>query len=125
VLCTLVNPDGMELVSDWYNRTPDTLARSTAGIPRLYQKYVGHDNNRDFYMATQPETQAINDVLYRRWYPQIVYNHHQTGPAGTVMFAPPFRDPFNHHYDPLVVMQLDQVGLGDARAVRGGGEARA
>ncbi|CAA9328885.1 MAG: FIG00490527: hypothetical protein, partial [uncultured Gemmatimonadaceae bacterium] len=110
VLCTLVNPDGMELVSDWYNRTADTLKRSTANIPRLYQKYVGHDNNRDFYMATQPETQAINDVLYRRWYPQIVYNHHQTGPAGTVMFAPPFRDPFNYYYDPLVVMQLDQVG---------------
>lgn len=110
ILCTLVNPDGMELVSNWYNRTADTLKRSTNGIPRLYQKYVGHDNNRDFYIANQPETQAINNVLYRTWYPQIVYNHHQTGPAGTVMFAPPFRDPFNYWYDPLVPMQLDQVG---------------
>ena len=32
-----------------------------------------------------------------------MYNHHQTGPAGTVMFAPPFRDPYNYFFDPLVV----------------------
>jgi hypothetical protein len=110
VLMTLVNPDGMELVSDWYNRTADTLQRSTGGLPRLYQKYIGHDNNRDFYIANQPETQAINGVFYRSWYPQIVYNHHQTGPAGTVMFAPPFRDPFSYAFDPLVVTELDLVG---------------
>jgi hypothetical protein len=110
VLISLVNPDGMELVSDWYNREADTLKRSTADIPRLYQKYIGHDNNRDFFLNSQPETRAVNRVFYRRWHPQIVYNHHQTGPAGTVMFAPPFRDPFNFTVDPLVLMQLDQVG---------------
>ncbi len=49
-------------------------------------------------------------MLYREWFPQIVYNHHQTGPTGTVMFSPPFRDPFNYIYDPLVVNTLDQVG---------------
>ena len=79
-------------------------------IPRLYQKYIGHDNNRDFYMSNQPESRNINHVLFREWFPQIVYNHHQTGPAGTVMFAPPFRDPFNYNLDPLVPMQLDLVG---------------
>ena len=110
VLCILVNPDGMELVSDWYNRNADTLERSTSGIPRLYQKYVGHDNNRDFFMANQVETQVMNRVMYREWFPQIVYNHHQTGPAGTVMFSPPFRDPFNYNFDPLVPMELDMVG---------------
>ncbi|HEY9515851.1 MAG TPA: M14 metallopeptidase family protein, partial [Gemmatimonadaceae bacterium] len=110
VLCVLANPDGMDLVSDWYNRKADTLERSTSAIPRLYQKYVGHDNNRDFFMANQPETQAMNRVMYQEWFPQIVYNHHQTGPAGTVMFSPPFRDPFNYNFDPLVPMQLDMVG---------------
>jgi hypothetical protein len=110
ILCVLANPDGMELVSDWYNRHADTLKRSTSHVPRLYQKYAGHDNNRDFFMANQPETQAMNRVMYREWFPLIVYNHHQTGPAGTVMFAPPFRDPFNYNYDPLVPMQLDLVG---------------
>ena len=81
-----------------------------AGIPRLYQKYVGHDNNRDFYMMNQPESTNMNRILYREWFPQIMYNHHQTGPTGTVMFSPPFRDPFNYVYDPLVVNTLDQVG---------------
>ena len=52
----------------------------------------------------------MNRVLYHEWFPQIMYNHHQTGPAGTVMFAPPFRDPFNYNYDPLVPAQLDLVG---------------
>ena len=110
VLCPLVNPDGMELTADWYNRRPDTLSRSLDYLPRLYQKYVGHDDNRDFFMANQPETQAMNTVMYHQWYPQIVYNHHQTGPAGTVMFAPPFRDPFNYNFDPLVPIELDLVG---------------
>ena len=59
--------------------------------------------------SNQPET--INDarIAYHEWFPQIVYNHHQTGPAGTVMFAPPFRDPFNFNFDPLIPVQLDLV----------------
>ncbi len=110
MLAVPANPDGMELVSDWYMREPDPQQRSTGGIPRLYQKYVGHDNNRDFYMSAQPESTNMNRILYREWFPQIMYNHHQTGPAGTVMFAPPFRDPFNFNFDPLVPIGIDTVG---------------
>jgi hypothetical protein len=109
VLTCLVNPDGMELVSNWYMREAEPAKRSYQSIPRLYQKYIGHDDNRDFYMSTQPETEAINRVFYHEWFPQIVYNHHQTGPAGTVMFAPPFRDPFNYNFDPLVPIGIDLV----------------
>lgn len=107
-LCS--NPDGMEMVANWYMRDPDPTKRSTRGLPSLYHKYIGHDNNRDFYMSTQPETTAINHVLYREWFPQIVYNHHQSGPSGCVLFAPPFRDPFNYCYDPLVPVEIDLVG---------------
>jgi hypothetical protein len=110
ILAVHANPDGMELVSSWYMRNANPQQRSTAGLPRLYQKYIGHDNNRDFYLSSQPESTNMNRVLYHEWFPQIMYNHHQTGPAGTVMFAPPFRDPFNYNYDPLVVAQLDLVG---------------
>jgi hypothetical protein len=110
LLATLVNPDGMDLVSDWYMRDSVKTNRSTSGVPRLYQKYAGHDNNRDSYMASQPETQAVDSILYRAWYPHIVYNHHQTGPAGTVIFAPPFRDPFNYNFDPLIPVGIDLVG---------------
>ena len=110
LLAVCVNPDGLDLVSNWYMREPDPTKRSTSGVPRLYQKYAGHDNNRDFYMVTQPETEAINRIFYHEWFPQIVYNHHQTGPAGTVLFAPPFRDPFNYYHDPLVPLGIDLVG---------------
>jgi hypothetical protein len=110
LLAVHANPDGMELVSSWYMREPDTLKRRSASIPSLYQKYIGHDNNRDFYLVSQPETENMSRVQYHEWFPQIVYNHHQTGPQGTVLFAPPFRDPFNYFYDPLVPLGIDAVG---------------
>ena len=110
VLAVHANPDGHDLVADWYMREKNPEKRSTANLPRLYQKYIGHDNNRDFYMSAQPESTNMNRVLYHEWFPQILYNHHQTGPAGAVMFAPPFRDPFNYLFDPLVPAQLDMVG---------------
>jgi hypothetical protein len=109
ILAVHANPDGMELVSSWYMREKEATRRSTSGIPRLYQKYIGHDNNRDFYLSSQPESTNMNRVLYLEWFPQILYNHHQTGPVGTVMFAPPFRDPFNYNFDPLIPSQLDLV----------------
>ncbi|MBP1661181.1 MAG: hypothetical protein H6P95_2373, partial [Candidatus Aminicenantes bacterium] len=109
LLAVPANPDGLDLVADWYMREKDPAKRSMSGVPVLYQKYIGHDNNRDFYMNTQPETKAISRQLYIEWHPQILYNHHQTGPAGTVLFAPPFRDPFNYVFDPLVPMGIDLV----------------
>jgi Zinc carboxypeptidase len=110
ILAVHANPDGMELVSSWYMRNPIPDQRGTGpGIPRLYQKYIGHDNNRDFYLSSQPESTNMNRVMYLQWFPQIMYNHHQSGPAGTVMFAPPFRDPFNYNFDPLIPSELDLV----------------
>jgi hypothetical protein len=111
ILAVHANPDGMQLVSSWYMREPEPTKRSTGGIPRLYQKYIGHDNNRDFYMVNQPETENMTRVQYHQWFPQIVYNHHQTGPAGGVLFAPPFRDPFNYWFDPLVPLGVEAVGV--------------
>jgi hypothetical protein len=110
LLLVHANPDGMDLVSDWYMRESDPKKRSLGGLPRLYQKYVGHDNNRDFYASTQAETKNMNRVMYHEWLPQIVYNHHQTGPPGTVLFCPPFRDPFNYNIDPLVISGIDALG---------------
>ncbi len=104
------NPDGQELVANWYMREPDPTKRSTAGVPRLYQKYIGHDNNRDFFLSAMPETTNMNRQLFQEWFPQIVYNHHQSGPAGTVVFIPPFRDPFNYNLDPLIPLGIEAVG---------------
>lgn len=110
ILFVHANPDGHDLVADWYMREKEPKKRSLGGLPRLYQKYIGHDNNRDFYANTQAETKNMNRAMYREWFPQIVYNHHQTGPPGTVLFCPPFRDPFNYNFDPLVVSGIDAVG---------------
>ncbi|MFA7587177.1 MAG: M14 metallopeptidase family protein [Novosphingobium sp.] len=118
ILFGQANPDGQELIADWYMREPvpeKRDRRATGGLggggwlPRLYQKYVGHDNNRDFYLSAMKETTNLNRVLYREWFPQIIYNHHQTGNPGTVVFIPPFRDPFNYNLDPLIITELSEV----------------
>ena len=111
ILFVHANPDGHDLVAGWYMRNPVPEKRSRAGLPLLYHHYIGHDNNRDFFASTQKETENINRVLYHEWSPQILYNHHQSGPAGTVFWSPPFRDPFNYNQDPLLVLGLQQLGL--------------
>src|SRR4051794_34402395 len=110
VLCVQANPDGQELIADWYMREKDPLKRSMNSLPRLYAKYIGHDDNRDFYMSNMKETTNMNRQLFIEWFPQIMYNHHQTGPAGAVIFMPPFRDPFNYNFDPLVPLGIEMVG---------------
>lgn len=110
ILFVHANPDGQELVSNWYMRNTDTLKRTTSGLPRLYQKYIGHDNNRDFFMTNMSESKNMSVQQYIEWMPQILYNHHQTGPPGTVVAGPPYRDPFNHVYDPLLMTGIDALG---------------
>src|SRR6202050_2970567 len=105
-LYVLHDPDGQEICANWYMREKDPLKRSLNGLPRLYAKYVGHDDNRDFYMSAMKESTNMNRQLFLEWYPQIMYNHHQTGPAGAVIFMPPFRDPFNYNFDPLVPLGI-------------------
>jgi Zinc carboxypeptidase len=110
VLFVHANPDGNDLVADWYMRQADPARRSAAGLPRLYHHYIGHDNNRDFFASTQKETENINRVLYHDWLPQILYNHHQSGPAGTVVWSSPQRDPYNYNLDPLLILGLQALG---------------
>lgn len=110
ILMVHANPDGQELVSSWYMREPKQEKRSLQGVPRLYEKYAGHDNNRDFFMMNLRETQNMNRQLYIEWLPQIMYNHHQAGPAGSVVAGAPYRDPFNYVFDPLLITSIDAVG---------------
>ncbi|RFS19307.1 peptidase [Chitinophaga silvatica] len=110
ILLVHANPDGQELVSDWYMRNTDTLKRSVDQLPVLYQKYIGHDNNRDFYMMNMKESRNMGKFMYLDWLPQIMYNHHQRGPEGSVLAGPPYRDPFNYFFDPLMITGIDAVG---------------
>ncbi len=61
-------------------------------------------------MSTQAETENISRVLYHQWLPQVLYNHHQSGPAGTVFWSPPLRDPYNYNLDPIVVLGYQALG---------------
>jgi hypothetical protein len=109
LLMPVMNPDGLDIVAHWYHRNRGTPFETT-GPPELYQHYVGHDNNRDWYMHLQPETQAVSRVLYEEWYPQIVYNHHQTSPRWTRIFTPPFADPVNPDIPAGVISGVNLVG---------------
>jgi len=110
VLFVHANPDGNDLVANWYMRNPVPEQRTMNGLPRLYQHYIGHENNRDFLANTQMETKNDDRVLYHEWFPQILYNHHQSGPAGTVVYSPPFRDPYNYNLDPILLLGLQSLG---------------
>lgn len=110
ILLTHANPDGQELVSNWYMRESVPEKRSLANLPKLYQKYAGHDNNRDFFMLNLKESQNIAKQLFIEWNPQIMYNHHQTAPAGAVVAGAPYRDPFNYVFDPLVITGIESLG---------------
>jgi len=105
----VINPDGVDIVVDWYKKNLGT-PYETSGPPILYQKYVGHDNNRDWFMNNMPETKAATTVLYNQWYPQIVHNHHQTSPSWARIFLPPFRSPVNPNIHPGVTTGVNLVG---------------
>jgi hypothetical protein len=103
------NPDGLELVANWYLREMEPAKRSTANLPVLYQKYIGHDNNRESLLMNMPESESIGRVLYHEWFPQIMYNQHQAGPAGAVLFIGHMRDPNNPNLDPLLAPSTELV----------------
>ncbi len=109
LLMPMMNPDGLDIVANWYERNLGTPFETTRP-PWLYHFYVGHDNNRDWFMNNMPESQAVTDVIYNEWYPQIVYNHHQTSPSWTRIFIPPFADPVNPNIHPGVTTGVNLVG---------------
>jgi hypothetical protein len=104
-----MNPDGQRMVTEWYRKNLGTEWEGGA-LPWLYHPYVGHDNNRDWYMVTQKETRLATDFLYRRWFPQVVYDVHQMGNEGMRLFVPPMVDPVNPNLDPLIVRGINLIG---------------
>src|SRR4051794_41048832 len=97
------------MIAEWHRAYLGTPFE-TSSAPSLYHSYIGHDNNRDWFMNNMPETKAVSEVLYNQWYPQIVYNHHQTSPSWTRIFIPPFADPVNPKIHPGVTTGVNLVG---------------
>lgn len=109
LLMPVMNPDGLDIVTDWYRRNLGTPFE-TVELPRLYHPYVGHDNNRDWNLFTQRETRVVARQLYHEWFPQIVFNHHQRSPFPGRIWVPPVENPINPNLDPVVVASINQIG---------------
>ncbi len=103
------NPDGIDIVANWYRKTLGTISEGTSP-PELYHHYAGHDNNRDWFMLNLAETQAITKLYWQEWYPQIVYDIHQMGQTGARFVIPPFFDPPNPRIPPVVLREVGLVG---------------
>ncbi|HXG92516.1 MAG TPA: M14 family metallopeptidase [Blastocatellia bacterium] len=110
VLVPSVNPDGIDIVTNWYRKTLGTKYEGTSP-PELYHHYTGHDNNRDWFMLTQVETQIVSNLFWREWFPEIVYDVHQQGQFGSRMCTPPFFDPSNPNIDPVILREVGTIGM--------------
>ncbi|HEY3491755.1 MAG TPA: M14 family metallopeptidase, partial [Solirubrobacterales bacterium] len=121
LLMPSINPDGQVMVIDWYNKQLGTPYEG-GPMPWLYHQYVGHDNNRDFYMLTQKETRAVNQVLYHRWFPQIFLDEHQMGATGPRMFVPPQADPLAPEVHSLIFRTADLLGTVMSMRLEEGGK---
>ena len=109
VLCPVINPDGLDIVAHWYEKNYNTPFE-TAPVIELWNRYVGHDNNRDWYSFNQVESRNVARLLYYEWLPQIVYNQHQTAPYPARIIVPPYDDPTNPNIPPEVLRGVNLVG---------------
>lgn len=101
VLWFSINPDGQNMVADWYRRNLGTPFE-VAPMPWLYQRYVGHDNNRDGYMLNMHESRVVTHQTVNEWFPMVFYNHHQTAPFPARIWIPPFAEPVSTNMSPLM-----------------------
>ena len=102
ILVPSLNPDGVDIVTQWYRKTLGTPFEGTSP-PQLYHKYVGHDNNRDWYILSQPETRLVIGKLHNVWHPQIVYDVHQQQYNASRIMAPPWLDPIEPNIDAILM----------------------
>lgn len=109
LLVPSLNPDGVNIVVNWYRKTLNTPAEGLPP-PWLYHKYTGHDNNRDWYMFTQRETRIAIKEIQNKWHPHIVFDMHQMSPTSARIFVPPYIDPIDSNVDPLIQAQIIDLG---------------
>ena len=108
LLIPMHNPDGIQMVVDWYKEHLGTKYEG-GSMPWLYHKYVGHDNNRDWYMFTQVESRLTLEV-HNAWHPQVIVDMHQMGSNGARLFVPPYVDPYEPNVDPILRQEVAMMG---------------
>ncbi len=121
ILVPSLNPDGLDIVTQWYRKTLGTPYEG-GNPPELWHKYTGHDNNRDWYMFTQVETQLTVAKLHNVWHPEIVYDVHQQGPYASRLFVPPWLDPTEPNIDPILMQETNMMGTAMASDLTAAGK---
>ncbi|MFW6140677.1 MAG: M14 family metallopeptidase [Acidobacteriota bacterium] len=121
VLTPMHNPDGIQMVVDWYKKHLGTKYEG-GRMPWLYHKYVGHDNNRDWFMFTQKETQLTIQV-HNDWHPHVIVDMHQMGSTGPRLFVPPFVGPYEPNIDPILRQEVAMMGTFMASELTSEGKA--
>jgi len=104
-----INPDGTQMIADWYMKYVGTEYEAS-GLPWLYQKYAGHDNNRDGFALNLPESRNLGKLMYRDWIPQAYVDHHQMGSGNARLYIPPYAEPIRPDADPLVWREMSWWG---------------
>ncbi|QHV96924.1 M14 family metallopeptidase [Spirosoma endbachense] len=115
-----LNPDGQTMIGDWYKSNVGT-PYEVAPPPFLYQKYVGHDNNRDAYMLNMIESRVVART-WRDWEPNIIFVHHQTSPFPTRIWLPPFAEPIASQTPPIIAREVNMIGMAMAQALESNGQ---
>lgn len=121
ILVPSLNPDGVDIVTRWYRKTLGTPWEGT-NPPELYHKYVGHDNNRDWYIFSQAETRLTISKLHNVWHPEIVYDVHQMAANGARLFVPPWLDPTEPNIDPILMQEMNEFGTAMAASLTAAGK---
>lgn len=111
IVCMLPcsNPDGLDIVVDHYRGTVGTSMEGSRPL-ELYQRYTGHDNNRDWFALSQVETRIVTEQLYHRWFPQVYWDAHEQGNQRERFFVPPYRDPLDPEIDAGIITSIDVLG---------------
>jgi hypothetical protein len=109
LLLPSINPDGQIMETEWYRKNLGTKYEG-GRMPWLYHHYVGHDDNRDWFMLTQKETQAVSRAVYHEWLPQVWLDEHQMGATGPRIFMPPYTEPVDPDIHPLVWRDVNLIG---------------
>ena len=123
MLWPTINPDGQQMVAEWYMKNAGT-PYELSGLPRLYQEYVGHDNNRDAYMLNMVESRVLEHT-WRQWEPQIIYVHHQSGPFPTRIWLPPFSEPVGIDVPFIMSREVNMIGMAIAKSLEEHGQVGA
>ena len=113
VLVPSLNPDGQQLVVDWYKKYLGTPYEGSSPVV-LWHHYVGHDDNRDWSSFTQVETRLAVEKVINPWHPQILYDIHQMGSNGPRIYLPPWVDPVDPNVDPILVESMNALGTNTA-----------